>query len=68
MGAKVKAARDAGNAATADQKQAVQADQQGDRETLKADSYIPATMAVIYLGLMLYFASIGGYKRVQMSA
>jgi MFS family permease len=66
-GAKVKAARDAGDAATAEQKQAVQADQQGDRETLKADSYIPATMAVIYLGLMLYFASIGGYKRVQMS-
>jgi hypothetical protein len=66
-GAKVKAARDAGDAATSEQKQAVQADQQGDRETLKADSYIPATMAVIYLGLMLYFASIGGYKRVQMS-
>ena len=67
-GAKVKAARDAGAAATADQKLAVQADQQGDRETLKADSSIPATMAVIYLGLMLYFTSIGGYKRVQMTS
>jgi hypothetical protein len=67
-GAKVKAARDAGDAATADQKLAIQADQQGDRETLKADSSIPATMAVIYLGLMLYFASIGGYRRVEMSS
>jgi hypothetical protein len=27
---------------------------------------IPATMAVVYLGLMLYFASIGGYRRVEM--
>lgn len=34
----------------------------GDRRTLKADAFIPATMAVIYLGLMLYFRSIGGYK------
>jgi hypothetical protein len=23
-------------------------------------------MAVIYLGFLLYFASIGGYKRVEM--
>jgi MFS family permease len=44
------------------------ADQQGDRDTLKADSVIPATMAVIYLGFMLYFASIGGYRRVEMKA
>ena len=42
------------------------ADQQGDRETLKIDSFIPATMAVIYLGFLLYFAAIGGYKRVEM--
>ena len=42
------------------------ADQQGDRDTLKVDSFIPATMAVIYLGFLLYFASIGGYKRVDM--
>ena len=45
-----------------------EADQRGDRDTLKADSYIPATMAVIYLGFMLYFASIGGYKRVQITS
>jgi len=66
-GPKVAEARAAGDAATTEQKLAVQADQQGDRQTLKADSYIPATMAVIYLGFMLYFASIGGYKRVEMS-
>jgi MFS family permease len=54
--------------ATPEQTLAVQADQQGDRQTLLADSYIPATMAVIYLGFMLYFSSIGGYKRVEMSS
>jgi MFS family permease len=67
-GAKVAEARAAGDAATPAQKAAVQADQQGDRDTLKADSAIPATMAVIYLGFMLYFASIGGYRRVEMKA
>jgi MFS family permease len=67
-GGKVKAARDAGEAATAAQKLAVQADQQGDRQTLKADSFIPATMAVIYLGFMLFFGSIGGYRRVEMTS
>ncbi|MFM7291223.1 MAG: hypothetical protein ACKO6B_08335, partial [Planctomycetia bacterium] len=44
------------------------ADQQGDRDTLKADSFIPAAMAAIYLAFLLYFASIGGYRRVQMSS
>ncbi len=34
----------------------------GDRKTLVTDSVIPATMAVIYIGLLAYFASIGGYK------
>lgn len=38
----------------------------GDRKTLIADSFIPAVMAVLYLGLMLYFASIGGYKPVHI--
>ena len=67
-GPKVAAARNAGDQATADQKAAVEADQQGDRETLKIDSFIPATMAVIYLGFLLYFAAIGGYKRVELKA
>ena len=34
----------------------------GDRQTLKADSMIPLAMAVIYLLMMLYFKSKGGYK------
>jgi len=39
---------------------------QGDRETLVADAAIPSTMAVIYLGLLVYFRSIGGYKVVKI--
>jgi MFS family permease len=38
----------------------------GDRKTLKADSFIPATMAVIYLLVLLYFKAIGGYKPVHI--
>ncbi|HUQ68791.1 MAG TPA: MFS transporter [Planctomycetaceae bacterium] len=38
----------------------------GDRQTLVADSAIPATMAVIYLCLLLYFKSIGGYKPLKI--
>lgn len=38
----------------------------GDRKTLVADSAIPATMALIYLGLLLYFKSIGGYRPVSL--
>jgi MFS family permease len=73
-GVKVKEARDAGAAGGAEgggtpaQRMAVQADQEGDRQTLKADSVIPAVMAAIYLGLLAYFASIGGYKRVEMKS
>lgn len=44
------------------QKAIVAADQKGDRLTLRADSFIPATMAVVYLLLLLYFKAIGGYK------
>ena len=38
----------------------------GDRNTLKADSYIPAAMALIYLLMALYFKTIGGYKPVKI--
>jgi MFS family permease len=51
---------------TADQKAALAAGIEGDRKTLVADSFIPATMAVIYLGLLIYFAAIGGYKPVKI--
>lgn len=61
----VKAAATAGKA-DAKQKTVHEADQMGDRKTLKADSFIPATMAVIYLLILLYFKSIGGYKPVHL--
>lgn len=48
------------------QKAIVAADQAGDRATLKADSFIPTIMAVVYLALLLYFKAIGGYKTVHI--
>jgi MFS family permease len=45
----------------------VAADQTGDRRTLKADSFIPAAMAVIYLAILLYFKAIGGYRAVHLA-
>ncbi len=44
------------------------ADVAGDRRTLVADSAVPATMAVIYLFLLIYFRSIGGYKAVSLAS
>ncbi len=51
---------------TKDEQVVVDSDIKGDRRTLVTDSLIPATMAVIYLGLILYFKSIGGYKPVHL--
>jgi len=39
----------------------------GDRKTLKADAWIPAAMAAIYLLIFLYFKAIGGYKPVHIA-
>ncbi len=44
----------------------VDASIEGDRKTLRADAFIPLTMAVIYLGIMLYFKSKGGYRKVSI--
>ena len=44
----------------------VKANERGDRRTLKADSVIPMVMAVIYLGIILYFKARGGYKAVHI--
>ncbi len=52
---------------TADQKAIVAADQVGDRKTLTADSFIPLAMAVIFLGILLYFKSTGGYKTITLA-
>jgi MFS family permease len=64
-GTKLAAAKEAKEKTDA-QKAVVLADQQGDRRTLKADSFIPMTMAVIYLLLLLYFKTIGGYRALTI--
>jgi MFS family permease len=51
---------------TAEQQVVAQASIIGDRETLKADAFIPSVMAAIYLLLFLYFKAIGGYRPVQI--
>ena len=51
---------------TPEQKTVSEASIIGDRETLKADSFIPAAMAVVYVLLFLYFRTIGGYKAVRI--
>ena len=38
----------------------------GDRKTLVADMFIPLTMAVIYLCILMYFKATGGYKTVHI--
>ncbi|MGB7327253.1 MAG: MFS transporter [Rubripirellula sp.] len=48
------------------QKKVAEASITGDRNTLKIDSFIPGTMAIIYLLLMLYFMTQGGYKPVHI--
>jgi hypothetical protein len=57
------------SALTDQQRTILQASIEGDRRTLRVvDAVIPATMAVIYLLLLVYFKSIGGYKPVHIAA
>jgi hypothetical protein len=65
-GDKLEAAKKAGDKGSADQKAIVAANQAGDRATLKADSFIPLTMAAIYLLLLFYFKSLGGYRALKI--
>ena len=65
-GAKVEEAKNAENP-TDVEKKVVAASITGDRETLKIDSFIPGAMAVIYLLMMLYFMTKGGYKILSIS-
>jgi MFS family permease len=51
---------------TPDERTVYEASITGDRRTLIADAVIPATMALIYLALMVYFKSIGGYKPIKL--
>ncbi|RYD34384.1 MAG: MFS transporter [Verrucomicrobiaceae bacterium] len=64
-GTKLAAAKEAATR-TPDQETVVKADQAGDRRTLKADSFLPAFMAVIYLLLLIYFKTIGGYRVLKI--
>jgi len=45
-----------------EERRAHEADVNGSRLTLKADSFIPAIMAAVFLCLLLYFKTVGGYK------
>jgi MFS family permease len=65
-GKKLGEAKAAGDKRTENQKLVVEANEQGDRRTLRADAFIPATMACIYLLILLYFVTIGGYKPVTI--
>ncbi len=47
---------------TEDQQAMVDAEIAGSRKTLKHDAILPCGMALIYILLLLYFKSIGGYK------
>jgi MFS family permease len=39
----------------------------GGRMALKLTSIVPAVMALLYLGMLIYFRSIGGYKAIQIT-
>lgn len=49
------------------ERRAHEADVTGSRMTLKADSFIPAIMAAIFLCLLIYFKSIGGYGVIRIT-
>ncbi|MEI8211585.1 MAG: MFS transporter [Planctomycetota bacterium] len=64
-GTKLNEARDSKTRTDA-QQAVVTAGEVGDRTTLRVDSFIPAAMAVIYLLLLLYYKSIGGYRALRI--
>jgi MFS family permease len=51
---------------TPEQRMVAEASILGDRETLKADSFIPVAMGIVYVMLFLYFKAIGGYKPLRI--
>jgi MFS family permease len=67
-GSKVNPLRDkAADTRTAAEQQVHEADLHGGRSALKTTAIIPATMAVLYLLLILYFRATGGYKALRVS-
>lgn len=57
---------DASKTAEADKKLVTEANLHGGRTALKLTSFVPLTMAVLYLLLILYFKAKGGYKAVHV--
>jgi hypothetical protein len=53
---------------TPEQRTVTEASIVGDRETLKADAFIPAAMALVYVLLFFYFKAIGGYRVLHIEA
>src|SRR5688572_26266464 len=53
---------------TPEQKLVADASILGDRQTLKADAFIPVVMAVVYLLLLFYFKAQGGYKPLSIDS
>src|SRR3990170_3302364 len=51
---------------TPEQRMVAEASILGDRETLKADAFIPVAMGIVYVMLFLYFKAIGGYKPLRI--
>ncbi len=51
---------------TPEQELIAKSDIEGNRKVLRVDSAIPAAMAVIFLLLMLYFRSVGGYRPLSI--
>jgi hypothetical protein len=67
-GSKVGAIRGkAAEARTPEETQVHDADLYGGRTALKVTAAVPATMAVLYLLLILYFKAKGGYKQVHIA-
>jgi hypothetical protein len=54
------------NRLTPAEREVQQASIAGDRQTLRVDAIVPAVMALIYLGLLLYFRGLGGYKVIHL--
>ncbi len=66
-GSKVNPIRDkAADQQTAEEKQVHEADLHGGRTALKVTAAIPATMAVLYLLLLIYFRATGGYRALNV--
>lgn len=52
--------------AAADKPPVIEAGIYGGRKALELTAYVPLTMAVLYLLLVLYFRATGGYKQIEL--